>query len=443
MQRSMWLRRTALAAALALAATACSSDDTSDDPSASDSPTETMTDGSEEPTASETETSEPVEATGQGDGTFTLARVLPESGFLDYLGAPMIGGVALAVADMNAAGGVLGSDVELLEFDSGTSGDITATNVNNALAQGADSIVGAASSGATLGVLATLNANGIPNCSPSATSGDFNTTPTASLFFRTVPSDEFVAPIIANEIIADGNADNIVIVQLQDAYGDFIAAAVTDALSAQGVEPAMTIAYAPDETLFESQANEIAAANPSAILVVGFREASGLLNQLVEGRGLDPAIMYGADGVFSSQLDDLAEVSLDGMKLIGAAGSNEFNQRLAESGVADFLYGGQAYDCAILMGLWASAEGTDDSSQWDVQTLLDLTDGGEKCTTFADCIAIIEAGGDVDYDGASGELALQGVEGGTGGNPTKATYAVAQFQDGELVSVSSTPVDLS
>lgn len=432
--RSLRMRRTAVLAAAALGLAACGGGGGNTGGTATETTTGTAT-----------ETTTEAQVTGRGDGTFTIARILPESGFLDYLGAPMIAGTQLAIDDINAAGGVLGQDVELLEFDSGTDPNVAGPNARSALAEGADAIIGAASSGVTInGVLPLTNPNSIPNCSPSATSGDFDTLESASMFFRTVPPDQFVAPIIINEIAADGNADNIVIVQLQDAYGDFLAAELEKAAGGQGATIAKTIKYAPDETTFTSQADEIVAADPSAVIVVGFREAAGLLKALVE-RDVDPSIMYGADGVFASQLDDAAGVNIDGMKVIGASGSKEFNDRLAEEGTADFLYGGQAYDCTILMALWAVAEDTDDTSAWDPQTLLDLTDGGEKCDSFESCAQILADGGDVDYDGATGPLALADPDTeseGTIGNPTVSTYAVAQFENGDLKSVSSTEVDL-
>ena len=40
--------------------------------------------------------------------------------------------------------------------------------------------------------------------------------------------------------------------------------------------------------------------------------------------------------------------------------------------------------------------------------IVDVTSDGEKCTTYADCMAIIEAGGDIDYDGISGPLDFNG-----------------------------------
>jgi branched-chain amino acid transport system substrate-binding protein len=353
----------------------------------------------------------------------------------------------LAVDDINAAGGVLGADVALLEFDSGTDPAVAAPNVNSALAQGADVIIGAAASGVTQSFLDTLNQNGVPNCSPSATSPSFNDQANASIMYRTVPPDEFVAPIIADEIVNDGNGDNVVIVARSDDYGVALAGLVGENLEALNATVASTIQYT-DETTFASEADDIVGANPSAVVIISFREAATLLGLLVD-QGLDPATFYGADGVFSGQLPGLvggdASV-IDGMKVIGAAGNADFNDRLSEEGVSDFIYGGQGYDCVMITALWAAVEGTDDTSQWDPQTLLNITDGGTVCTTWADCIALVDAGEDIDYDGQSGPLALApGNPGGDSnlGNPQFTVYAVAQYQDGGvLTSVSDTVVDL-
>ncbi len=36
--------------------------------------------------------------------------------------------------------------------------------------------------------------------------------------------------------------------------------------------------------------------------------------------------------------------------------------------------------------------------------MINVTKDGEKCTLFADCVALLEAGEDIDYDGAAGPL---------------------------------------
>lgn len=450
MQRSIWLRRTALVAVLALAATACGGDSGGDD----ETPTETepaATD-TEAATGTETETeAEEVEITGRGDGTFTIGRVLPETGFLDYLGGPMVAGVNLAIEDINAAGGVLGQDVELIEEDSGTDPSVAVPNTNSALAEGADTIVGAAASGVTQQILDTLNQNTVYQCSPSATSPSFVDQENASHFFRTVPPDNAVGPVIAEEIAGDGNGGNVVIAARSDDYGVGLAEVVAEELSNLGATVANNgdpITYTDEEQTFDTQAQQIVDAQPTAVLFISFKEAGTLINRVLElgGDSITPEMFYGADGIFSSQLPGLVnpdqEGIIDGMKLIGAAGTDEFNQRLSEQGVNDFIYGGQAYDCTMLLALWAVASETDDTTQWDEQVLLDLTSGGTECSTFEDCVGLIEEGEDVDYQGASGPVTLEGAT--NLGNPTVSTYSIAQFTDGgTLESIDSQEVELN
>ena len=87
-----------------------------------DSEDDTATsDASAAPSASESGSAQQNEA----DGTLTIGTLLPQTGSLASLGPPEFAGVELAVNDINAAGGVLGKDVALVNSDSGD----TATNI--------------------------------------------------------------------------------------------------------------------------------------------------------------------------------------------------------------------------------------------------------------------------------------------------------------------------
>ena len=72
------------------------------------------------------------------------------------------------------------------------------------------------------------------------------------------------------------------------------------------------------------------------------------------------------------------------------------------------------------------------------RAVADVTSGGTKCTTFEECKGLLEDGEDIDYDGASGPIELDDV-----GDPQAATYAIGQFEGGELTIVSSQEVDLA
>jgi len=69
----------------------------------------------------------------------------------------------------------------------------------------------------------------------------------------------------------------------------------------------------------------------------------------------------------------------------------------------DSVFSSQSYDCAITIALAAHAAGSNDPAAIQAE-MVNVTRGGEKCSTFAACAGIIDAGGDVDYDGASGPI---------------------------------------
>ena len=52
----------------------------------------------------------------------------------------------------------------------------------------------------------------------------------------------------------------------------------------------------------------------------------------------------------------------------------------------------------------------------------DVCQGGEKCTTFKACVALLKAGKDIDYDGVSGPIEFN-----DNGDPTKATIGIYQY----------------
>lgn len=101
---------------------------------------------------------------------------------------------------------------------------------------------------------------------------------------------------------------------------------------------------------------------------------------------------------------------------------DEFKDRLLEVDpeLVDFNYAAESYDAVITIALAAQIAGTDGIEM--ASEINGVTRGGEKCTDYASCLAIIEGGGDPDYDGASGPMDFSG-----NGEPTVASYAVLEF----------------
>ena len=366
--------------------------------------------------------------------TLHIGVVLPETGALSIFNPPMLEAAKLAEADILAQGGA----IRVTYADSGTNPDVAVTSVNRLLGEGAAAIVGAAASGISQSFIQILFDERIPQCSPSNTSPSFSTQENAGYYFRTVPPDEAVSPIIADEVVRDGGS-RVAIVARADDYGNALAELLQDALLELGGE-VLTISFDPNATTFDAEVAEVSFFEPDAVVHISFSEGANIIRGLIEA-GIGPEIQYGADGLFVPTLWEQVNPDdpnvLDGMKLIAAGGGADFNDRLGAITDGNVIYGGQAYDCMVLMALAARQAGSDDGDAM-IEALATLTDGGTECTSYGECAALIDAGTNIDYVGVSGPLNLDGV-----GDPTVGTYLIAQFRDGVLVPVSSQEVDIT
>ena len=197
MKRTMALKTVAVLGAASLALAACSSD--SDDTTASATTEETSAEATAEETAEETATDECVSP------SLVLGTMLPATGDLAFLGPPEFAGVEMALEEIDAAGGVLGSPVTYIEGDSGdTTTDIASQTVDSQLAQGVNAIIGAASSGVSLTVIDKITSNGVVQFSPANTAPVLTTYEDNGLYFRNSPSDVLQAPLLPLRQLTQG-----------------------------------------------------------------------------------------------------------------------------------------------------------------------------------------------------------------------------------------------
>jgi len=112
---------------------------------------------------------------------------------------------------------------------------------------------------------------------------------------------------------------------------------------------------------------------------------------------------------------------------------NDFWVAKGNPELTDFNYAAEAYDAVIVVAL-AVQKAQDDGSA-HASEIVGITKDGEKCSTYADCMAIIDAGGDPDYEGISGPLDFNG-----NGEPLKGSYAVLTFGDDNRLTDEETLV---
>jgi ABC-type branched-subunit amino acid transport system substrate-binding protein len=247
----------------------------------------------------------PVEGTRQGDGKLVVGTILPQTGSLAFLGPPEFAGFDLAINEINAAGGVLGQPVTGIKGDSGDATTDTANQtVDRLLSQNVDAIIGAASSGVTLTVIDKITGAGVVQFSPANTSKKLSDYPDKGLYFRTAPSDILQGAVIGGVIADDGNA-TVGIIARNDAYGTGLLDDSKKALADAGVQVVAEKVYDEKAQTYDAEVDEIAAADPDAILVIGFDESSRILTTMVE-KGIGPTskAVYGVDGNMGNALGD-------------------------------------------------------------------------------------------------------------------------------------------
>jgi len=363
------------------------------------------------------------------DGTLTVGTLLPQTGSLAFLGPPEFAGVALAVKEINDAGGVLGKPIVKFDSDSGdTSTNIATSSVDRLLSQKADVIIGAASSGVSKTVIDKIVGAGVVEFSPANTSPDFTDYPDKGLYFRTAPSDVLQGRVLGNLIVEDGS-QTVGILALQDAYGTGLSKNISEAVKgSQGQVTPDPIIYDPKAAEFSAEVAKIKTADPEAIVVVGFDESAKIIQELVK-QGIGPQQgkkLYLVDGNIGNALGEKVPVGvLKGVKGTqpGAEAPGDFKKRLlaVDPALKDFNYSGESYDATVLTAL-AAIQGGSDAGKDIAANLVTVSRGGTKCTTFKACADLLKNKTDIDYDGISGP-----VEFSPKGDPLEATIGIYSY----------------
>ena len=298
-----------------------------------------------------------------------------------------------------------------------------------------DAIIGAASSAVSKLVIDKITGNNVIHFSPANTSPDFTTYNDHGLYFRTAPSDLLQGKVLADQVAKQGN-ETAAVIYRQESYGQGLANSFKENFEALGgtVEP--FIAYAVDTENFDAEVDQIVAADPDAIVVIGFAESANILTTMHE-RGIGPTDgknVWGVDGNIGGIGKELSDPSI----IAGMRGTEpsvnlnniaDFTARLDtayEGGVGGvFAYGAETYDAIVIVALAAEVAGSDDPLKIAAE-INGVTKDGEKCTSFAECKALIAQGKNIDYDGLGGPYEFVDA-----GEPAAASFRIATYDGGE------------
>jgi len=169
----------------------------------------------------------------------TLGVISPNTGALAVYGAAVTTAVDLAVSEINAAGGINGQQITVINTDDQFDPTETLNAFNSLVSQGVGLIVGSVTSGCTSAITGAANEEGVVLLTPSATADSITTED--DYVFRACYADGFQGAIAAYYAKQAGYTDVGVVYCAADTYSkglydSFSAAAATYGLNIKAVE---------------------------------------------------------------------------------------------------------------------------------------------------------------------------------------------------------------
>ncbi|WP_049570586.1 ABC transporter substrate-binding protein [Nonomuraea sp. SBT364] len=363
-----------------------------------------------------------------GDGTLRLGALVPKSGGLQFFHRPMAAGVRLAIADVNAAGGVFGRKAIGTEVDSGDSPDLGTRALAELISGRNDVVIGPVTSSMSMATIDQVRNAGVVQISPTATSDQLTHAGDDGLFFRMAAPDAIQGEVVA-ELIRDDGGRRVGILALDDPYGTGLSGHIRRSLARGGVDRVRVQTYDTADASYATEVARIRASAPDTIVVAGFTETEAVARELVrQGLGTDDHTWYFTDGYLSSGQSGTAfpRGTLTGVRATqaGAGVAAAFRERLlsVDSAPTDFTYAPEAYDATIVAALAAVAAGRDDP-KGIARAMPGVTRSGERCTDFGTCARLLASGRDIDYDGVSGPIDFTDK-----GDPARAPIGVFHYK---------------
>ena len=362
------------------------------------------------------------------DGVLTVGAVLPTAGAAGEIGTSMTAALAVATKEINDAGGVNGRPIRVVLREEGDNSATALLAVQNLVQIGVDAVIGPTSSLNLLETLATTVEAGVLTCAPTASAMALDTYPDGGLLIRTIASDSLQATALARLVEGTG-AGSAAVVYLDDGYGRPFGEATRAAIVGAGTTVAVMMPFVNTDASLQAAAEAVAAADVDVVAVVAddlggpavvaaIDDATrGRLTFVVNDAGRRP------DTAAPPYSADLAE-RISGVSPQAYSMSAMFTTALATADAeASGLFAQNAYDCLNLLALAAIAAESSAPEAIAAQTAA-VSSSGTSCTTFPACVAGIELGRNIDYDGPSGTLAI-----GPGGDVISAAFERFSFDE--------------
>lgn len=249
--------------------------------------------------------------------TIKLGVAGPHSGDLAPYGIPAMKAAQLVVKKVNAAGGVLGKQVELLIQDDQCKPEIATNTATKLVTEGADVVLGHICSGATKAALGIYKDAKIPVMSPSATNPPLTQSGDYPNFFRTIASDDMQAQMAVDFALNNLGMKKVAVLHDKGDYGKGFAEFAKKFLEESGkAEVVLFEGVTPGAMDYSSIVQKVRREKAEALIFGGYHpEASKLTSQMKRKRL--KTVFISDDGVKDDSFIKVAGKAAEGTYMTG------------------------------------------------------------------------------------------------------------------------------
>jgi branched-chain amino acid transport system substrate-binding protein len=221
-----------------------------------------------------------------------VAVVGPLTGQYAAFGEQMRRGTELAVADLNAAGGVLGQKLVLEVADDACDPKQAVAAANQMVNKHVALVAGHFCSGSSIPASDVYNEEGILQISPASTNPQLTERGLKNVF-RTCGRDDQQGAVAGEYIYKHFKKANVAILHDRTAYGKGLADETKKTLNGLGKKEAMYEAYTPGEKDYSALVSKLKLARIGLIYVGGYHTEAGLIIRQARSQGLKATLMAG------------------------------------------------------------------------------------------------------------------------------------------------------
>ena len=349
--------------------------------------------------------------TGAFAAEVKIGIILGFTGPIESITPAMADGAELAMAEVTKSGKLLGGlTVVPVRGDDLCIDSAAAIAVMERLVTSdkVAAIVGGDCSGVTGAMLQNVaRPNGIVMISPSATSPALSDAEDDGLFFRTAPSDARQGQVVS-DILNSRGFKSVAITYTNNDYGKGLADAIQASFEKDGGKVTINAAHEDGKADYSAEVGALASAGGEVLVVAGYLDqgGKGIIQASVDSGAF--SVFELPDGMIGDPLLASLGHAIDGSfgqhpgtDSPGASSYVEMAKVAGFDGTSAFSP--ESYDAAALIMLaMAAAKSTD--SQVFKSKVMDVANApGEKIYPgeLGKALDIINAGGDIDYVGAS------------------------------------------